>query len=165
MAEDKDDKGLATNQGECAQKVEAMLNEREEKKVEEQKVQESVKTKEELDSLKDSLADSDKALEVLSGEAKERLEYGVKAHKEEKDGIIEKILAVNSEAFSKEELEAKSLDDLQKLSSLLPEEKEENKARNFSGQGAGDKGVSTHSKSTSGGMLVPVDVGVEKSKA
>ncbi len=163
-----DGKEVTTNQqGECAEKVEAMLNKREEKKKEEEKVKEHAKKEKELEDLKGSLSESDKALEALSGEAKERLEYGIKAHKEEKDAIIEKVLAVNSEAYSKQELESKSLEDLQKLSSLLSADEDGNKdkAKIFTGQGAGDNStISTQSKSGSGGMLIPVGVGSEEEK-
>ncbi len=135
MADDEK-KVLETHkEPDCVEKVEAMMErkekEKEEKKQAEQKEEKLVKANKEAEELKGSLADPDKAKEVLTGEAKELLELGVKIHTEKKGALIKTITA-NSKAWSEEELSFKSLEELEKLSSLVPE-----KIANYSGQGGG----------------------------
>lgn len=104
-----------------------------------------------LEALKTDIADPIKAKEILTGNAKEQLLYGMKAFGERKDALVKKILA-NSDAFTKEELESKSLAELEKLGGLVKKEAVED----YSGQGAGGPMIQANQGENVSDMLTPV---------
>ena len=77
-------------------------------------------TKEEaIQVLREQLQDPQKFLELLPSEHREQMQYGLNLYKEKKAELVESILN-HSKAFTKEELETKSMDELNKIASLIP---------------------------------------------
>lgn len=86
--------------------------------------------------LKETLDDATQAVEVLTGDAKKKLEYGAKVYAEKVETLSKQILEAST-AYTAEELRGKSIEDLEKLVTLIKPE------ANYSGQnfGSGINGV------------------------
>ncbi len=159
MPEEKKD--LDVNKGDCADKVLAAMSEKEEKAKAEQEVADKdaaiLKANEAVKTLTDSLSTYAGALEVLTGEAKAFMEYGKKLYDEERDKLVKRIIEANKDAFPEDELKGKSLEELNKLSSLISAQ-----VINYSPQGAGSSGGSPRDRIE---KLFPAGVGEVKQEA
>lgn len=147
------------NKDDCAKKVIDAMSEKEEKAKAEQadweRDQALIKANEAVKTLKDSMSTYAGALEVLTGEAKTFIEYGKKLYDEERDKVIKRILKANAEAFPEDELKSKSLEELNKLSSLITA-----KVIDYSGHGAGSGAARDKIE-----KLLPAGVGEAKQEA
>lgn len=68
--------------------------------------------------LKKQLSDPEQFMQLLPREAKEQMQYGLKLHQEKRQDLINTI-TTNSDIFSKEELSAKEVEELEKLAQLV----------------------------------------------
>lgn len=100
--------------------LEAQEEEQETKKEEEVKdVKEpQVNAEQAIQVLKDSLKTPEEFIKILPEEMQDQMRSGLKLHKEHRNSLIERI-TTNSNVFTKEELEAKSTDELEKLSKMV----------------------------------------------
>lgn len=78
--------------------------------------------------LKAQLSDPKQFMDYLPEDFKGQVNYGIKLHKEHRQKLI-KTITDNSDVYSKEDLEVKDTEELQKLSQFIP------KPRDYSGQG------------------------------
>ena len=68
-----------------------------------------------LEVLKDELSNADKAVEILSGEAKDRVEAGLKSYNEKRTDLIQRILANNKDVWTEDELKEQKSEILEKI--------------------------------------------------
>lgn len=97
-------------------RIDKLLAMTEEKKPKEKKEEKVVTQEDALEVLKEQLS-TEQFLDLLPSEIREQFDHGLKLHKAEKDKMVERIMAC-SEAFTKDELLAKPIAELEKIASL-----------------------------------------------
>jgi hypothetical protein len=107
-------------------------------------------TKEEaLQVLHDQLSDPEKFLKIIPSDMAEQMRHGLALHKEEKQKLVTMIMD-NSKDFTAEELNAKPIDELKKLTSLIKP------VADYSARGNGGTNQSVDN------LLPPMGVEIEK---
>jgi hypothetical protein len=76
-------------------------------------------TKEEaVEALRESIQDKDSFLNLLPSDMREQFSHGLALHQQRRTELIDRVTA-NSDVYTKEELEAKPIDEIEKLASLV----------------------------------------------
>lgn len=82
------------------------------------KAPDKVKPEDAVKVLKDHFSDPDKFIGMLPAPMQEQMRHGMQLYNDQKQSIVDGIVAADAEAYTREELEAKSMDELKKLSRL-----------------------------------------------
>ncbi len=90
---------------------------RKEEEMKEEKKEPQVNAGQAIQALKETLKTPEEFIKILPEEMQDQMRSGLKLHKEHRNKLIENIMT-NSDVFTKEELEAKPTDELEKLSKL-----------------------------------------------
>ncbi len=122
--------------------------------VKEVEVEKEVTKEDALNALSEHLSDPEKFMDLLPKEIQEQLKHGLKLHNDQKMEFIKKITA-NSEAWTEDELKAKSFDELQKMASLIKEPVD------YSVMGVGNV-PTNNEENTDEDLLLPVGVQINK---
>jgi len=92
-------------------------NKRKEEEMKEEKKEPQINAEQAIQVLKETLKTPEEFIKILPEEMQDQMRSGLKLHKEYRSQLIENIMT-NSDVFTKEELEAKPTDELEKLSKL-----------------------------------------------
>lgn len=144
---------VANLEAEAQAKAELTAKTKEENETKDEKVPQMNK-EEVIQVLRESMKTPEEFLSLLPADMKDQFASGLRLHKEQRDSLIEKLVAY-SDAFTKEELAAKSMDELHKLEKLIPHQTD------YSGLGAGGNIQANINKVT---PLLPLGVVVTEKK-
>jgi len=119
--EEKDKELLESLDAELIDKIAApvaILEGKDKMEKQEEKKEPQVNAEQAIQVLKETLKTPEEFIKILPEEMQDQLRSGLKLHKEHRNKLIENIMT-NSDVFSKEELEAKATEELEKLSKLV----------------------------------------------
>ena len=129
--EEADAEWLGELDDEKLDKMVSMMEAMKEKKEDVKKEDVAVNKETAIQALREELKTPDQFISILPTEMQDQMKAGIKLHQEKRNELIKKISGYTT-AYSEDELKAKSMDDLEKLSSMVPE------TGNYSVLGGGD---------------------------